>query len=53
MTLVEVSETDFQKAREILVMQVLPEWAARAGGDWAERWNASVGEVVGVTIATN
>ena len=50
MTLVEVSEADFAKAREVLVTKVLPDWAERAGGDWAERWNASVGQVVGVTI---
>ena len=50
MTLVEVSDADFAKARDVLVSQVLPEWAERAGGDWAERWNASVGEVVGVQI---
>ncbi|MGB3315507.1 MAG: TRAP transporter substrate-binding protein [Albidovulum sp.] len=50
MTLVEVSEADFAKAREVLVGKVLPDWAERAGGDWAARWNASVGQVVGVTI---
>ncbi len=50
MVLVEVSDADFDRAREVLVGQVLPDWAERAGGDWAERWNASVGEVVGVTI---
>ena len=50
MTLVEVSDADFEKARGVLVDQVLPEWAERAGGDWAERWNASVGTVVGVSI---
>ena len=53
MTLVEVSDADFTKARSVLVDEVLPEWAERAGGDWAARWNASVGAVVGVTIATN
>ncbi|MFD1508485.1 TRAP transporter substrate-binding protein [Lacimonas salitolerans] len=53
MTLVEVSDEDFARAREVLVEQVLPEWAERAGGDWAQRWNDSVGQVVGVTIATN
>ncbi|WP_112322110.1 TRAP transporter substrate-binding protein [Oceanibium sediminis] len=53
MTLVEVSDADFEKAREVLVTEVLPEWAERAGAEWAERWNASVGQVVGVTIATN
>ena len=50
MTLVEVSEADFDKARSVLVNEVLPDWAERAGGDWAARWNASVGAVVGVSI---
>ncbi|QUJ75881.1 TRAP transporter substrate-binding protein [Sulfitobacter albidus] len=50
MTLVEVSDEDFAKAREILVSDVLPEWAERAGDDWAARWNDSVGKTVGVTI---
>ena len=50
MTLVEVSEADFQKARDVLVNTVLPDWAERAGADWGARWNASVGAVVGVSI---
>ncbi len=50
MTLVEVSDADFDRARDILTSEVLPEWAERAGGDWAARWNDSVGAVVGVTI---
>jgi TRAP-type C4-dicarboxylate transport system substrate-binding protein len=50
MVLVEASDADFAKARDILTTQVLPEWAERAGGDWAKRWNESVGAVVGVTI---
>lgn len=50
MTLVEVSDADFAKARDILTSEVLPEWAERAGGDWAARWNDSVGKVVGVSI---
>jgi TRAP-type C4-dicarboxylate transport system substrate-binding protein len=53
MTLVEVSEADFVNARKVLVEQVLPEWAERAGAEWTARWNASVGETVGVSIATN
>ncbi|SDJ09580.1 TRAP transporter substrate-binding protein [Lutimaribacter saemankumensis] len=53
MTLVEVSDADFEKAREVLVNEVLPDWADRAGADWAARWNDSVGKVVGVTISTN
>jgi TRAP-type C4-dicarboxylate transport system substrate-binding protein len=50
MKLVEVSDADFAKARMILETEVLPQWAERAGKDWAERWNASVGTVVGVQI---
>jgi hypothetical protein len=50
MTLVEVSDADFTRARDILTSEVLPEWAERAGADWAARWNDSVGKVVGVTI---
>ena len=50
MTLVDISDADFEGAREILISQVLPDWAERAGGDWAARWNDSVGQVVGVTI---
>lgn len=53
MTLVEVSDADFARARGVLVSQVLPDWAERAGSDWAERWNASVGATVGVAIGTN
>jgi TRAP-type C4-dicarboxylate transport system substrate-binding protein len=53
MTLVEVSDVDFARAREILVTEVLPEWAERAGPDWVARWNDSVGQVVGVTITAN
>ena len=50
MTLVDATDADFAKARAILEAEVLPQWAERAGGDWAERWNASVGKVVGVTV---
>ncbi|MEM6409501.1 MAG: TRAP transporter substrate-binding protein [Pseudomonadota bacterium] len=50
MALVEITDADFENARTILIGQVLPDWAERAGGDWATRWNDSVGKVVGVTI---
>ena len=53
MTLVEASDADIAKARGILEATVLPEWAERAGGDWAQRWNDSVGKVVNVSIKTN
>lgn len=50
MVLVEVSDADLARAREVLKSVVLPDWAKRAGADWAARWNASVGATVGVTI---
>jgi hypothetical protein len=50
MTLVEVSDADFTRAKTVLVEQVLPEWSERAGGNWGQRWSDSVGKVVGVTI---
>lgn len=53
MTLVEATDADIAKARDILEATVLPEWAERAGGDWAQRWNDSVGKVVGVAIGAN
>ena len=50
MALVEPSEEDVERARSILTDTVLPEWAERAGEDWATRWNESVGSTVGVEI---
>ena len=50
MTLAEPSEADVTRARAILTETVLPEWAERAGKDWAMRWNESVGKTVGVEI---
>ncbi|MGI3186071.1 TRAP transporter substrate-binding protein [Nioella aestuarii] len=53
MILVEVSDADFARARDILVTEVLPDWAERAGSEWATRWNESVGATVGVTVPVN
>jgi len=50
MTLVAVSDTDVETARDILISKVLPDWAERAGDDWGQRWNDSVGKVTGVQI---
>lgn len=50
MTLVAPTAEDIQAARGILTDTVLPEWAERAGKDWAKRWNDSVGKAVGVSI---
>jgi hypothetical protein len=51
MTLVELSEADQARAIEVLESVILPDWAERAGGDWAQRWNDSVGAALGVSIA--
>ena len=50
MTLVEPSDDDVAAARQILTDDVLPDWAERAGDEWAARWNDSVGQAVGVSI---
>ena len=50
MTLVEATDGDVERARDILLTEVLPDWAERAGGDWKARWNESVGTAVGVEI---
>ena len=51
MTLVEVSDEDQAKAVAILEEKILPDWAQRAGGDWAQRWNETVGAALGASIA--
>ncbi|MES0882705.1 TRAP transporter substrate-binding protein [Roseibium sp. SCP14] len=53
LVLVEASEADHAKAKEVLITEVLPDWAERAGGDWAKRWSDSVGQVTGVKLETN
>jgi TRAP-type C4-dicarboxylate transport system substrate-binding protein len=50
MSLVEASQADMERARAALLDEVLPDWADRAGEDWARRWNESVGRVAGVQI---
>ena len=50
MTLVELGEADQARAVEVLEASILPDWAERAGGDWAQRWNDSVGAALGVRI---
>ncbi|WP_370401110.1 TRAP transporter substrate-binding protein [Sulfitobacter sp. JB4-11] len=50
MVLVEATDADTARASEILQAEVLPEWAERAGAEWTQRWNDTVGKAVGVTI---
>jgi len=51
MTLVELSDADKARAVTVLEETILPDWAERAGGDWATRWNESIGSTFDVTIA--
>ncbi len=53
MKLVPVTQADVDTARGILVSEVLPDWAERAGGDWGKRWNDTVGVATGVQIPLN
>lgn len=53
MTLVEPTENDRQLAEQVLTESVLPDWAERAGADWAQRWNETVGQAAGVTVPVN
>lgn len=50
MVLVEATEEDMATARTALETEVLPEWADRAGAEWATRWNDTVGATLGVTV---
>lgn len=51
MTLVELSEEDKAQALAVLEDSILPDWADRAGSEWATRWNETVGAALGVSVA--
>jgi TRAP-type C4-dicarboxylate transport system substrate-binding protein len=53
MTLVAVTDADEALVKDILVTKVLPAWSERAGGDWGQRWNDTVGTVSGLTFTAN
>lgn len=46
-----VSEGDTALAKEILVKNVLPAWAAKVDASVVIRWNESVGKVTGITAS--
>jgi TRAP-type transport system periplasmic protein len=50
MTLVEISEEDRERHKELMESVVLVEWGKRCGRDCAEEWNGTVGPVVGLEI---
>ncbi|WP_421952050.1 TRAP transporter substrate-binding protein [Pelagibacterium sp.] len=51
MTLVELSDEDKAQALAVLEDSILPDWAERAGAEWATRWNETVGAALNVSIA--
>ncbi|MFN3937224.1 MAG: TRAP transporter substrate-binding protein [Gemmobacter sp.] len=53
MILVEVSDEDMARARDVVVNQVLPDWAARCEAGFAgctALWNDTIGKARGLTI---
>lgn len=53
MTIVPATDADMATATSVLTSKVLPDWASRAGNDWATRWNETVGATAGVEIPLN
>lgn len=50
MTLVEPSDGDLARQREILEASIVPDWASRCGRDCAERFNGTIGAELGIAI---
>jgi TRAP-type C4-dicarboxylate transport system substrate-binding protein len=46
--ILELSEADKARSNQILVENVLPAWAAKVPKDVVAKWNATIGEVVGL-----
>jgi TRAP-type transport system periplasmic protein len=53
MMLVEPSEENLARQREILEATVLPDWASRCGKDCAEKFNATMGEILDLSVDTD
>ncbi|MBI2202639.1 MAG: TRAP transporter substrate-binding protein [Candidatus Rokubacteria bacterium] len=50
MTLVQVSDSDKKRHRELMENVVLTNWGKRCGRECAQRWNDTVGKVVNLRI---
>ena len=48
LTLVTPTESDLQVMKGVVEKNVLASWAKRCGAECTERWNATVGKVIGV-----
>ena len=53
MTLVTPSDADLEKLKTIVEDNVLAGWVDRCGTDCAENWNATAGQVLGLTAKAN
>lgn len=53
MTLIEATAADEELVKDLLISKILPEWSERAGSDWGQRWNDTVGAATGVSFVTN
>jgi TRAP-type C4-dicarboxylate transport system substrate-binding protein len=51
MAYVELNEADSAELKKRVEATVLPRWAERAGAASADEWNASAGQVLGMTIS--
>lgn len=49
MVLVEVTEEDFERGKQLLADEVLPRWAARVDQEWVDLWNETIGAKVELT----
>ena len=50
MTLVEITDEDVARKKQLLQDVVLLEWGRRCGRDCSQTWNETVGQVVGLEI---
>lgn len=53
MTLARPSEKDLAAAKAVVEKVVVPNWAKRCGAACAQRWQETVGKVVGISIKAN
>ncbi len=50
---IDASAEDLELRRQIMLETVLPRWAERCGSDCAEKFNATIGKVNGLSAPTN
>jgi TRAP-type transport system periplasmic protein len=53
MTLAKPSDADLAAAKAVVEQTVVPNWVKRCGAACAQRWQETVGKVVGISVKTN